>query len=90
MHPCDTAGCIAGTQTAMVWLVDRAPEAEGLFNRQMFGAEIGIDSMQNGFRLGYNRQSIVFGPRSNQSLIAKIEFSESDLSKTIYLEERLP
>lgn len=90
VHPCDTAGCIPGTQTAMFWTVDRGPQTEGLFNRQMFGAEIGIDPLQNGIRLGYNRQSIVFGPRTNQSFIAKIEFSESELSKTIYLEERLP
>jgi len=88
VQPCNATGCTAGAATGALWTKDPSRAEEGLYLRKTLGAEIGTDGLQNGLRLGFSRQAIIFGPRSNESVISTIKFSENNLDQAIYLEER--
>jgi len=73
----------------MFWTTVDFPAEEGLYIRETFGAEVGIDDLQNGLRLGISKQSVIFGPRPHESVITKIKFRETDINETIYFKERM-
>jgi hypothetical protein len=88
VQPCAPKSCSPGHATGLFWTTSDDSPADGFFLRQAVGADIGFDTFQNGFRLGFNKQIIIFGPRADESVTAKVIFNEDHLEQTIYLEER--
>ncbi len=88
VQPCDPRGCSAINSSGILWATDIFPKEEGLYLRKALGAELGTDALQNGLRLGFTKQAIIFGPKANESVISKIHFNEDKLEATTYLQER--
>lgn len=88
IQPCNETGCIANKSSGILWSNDVFSKEEGLYLRKALGAEVGTDALQNGLRVGFTKQTIIFGPKAKESVISKIEFNEANLEATSYLQER--
>ena len=88
VRPCSATSCDTSNSSGVLSATDESPSKEGLYIRKALGAEVGTDALQNGFRVGFARQAIIFGPKANESVISKIEFNEDRIESTTYLEER--
>lgn len=64
---------------------DPVTDHAGLYFKKVYGSDLGFNSISNGLTLGYDRITLIVGPKTNESVTSKIEFSEDDLPATLYL-----
>lgn len=81
------AGIPAGEVIGYFSVEDPVSEHAGLYFKKVYGTDLGFNLISNGLTLGYDRITVIVGPKANESVTTKIDFSEDDLPATRYLQQ---
>ena len=65
-----------------LWVEDSVTDHAGLYFKKVYGTDLGFNLISNGLTLGYDRITVIVGPKPDESVTSKIEFSEDDLPVT--------
>lgn len=82
------SGSSAVDETGYFWAEDPVSNHAGLFFKKAYGGDVGPSLISNGLTLGYDRITLIVGPKAGESVITRIEFSEDALSATRYVSQQ--
>lgn len=81
------AGLPLGQEGGYFWIEDPVSNNAGLYFKKLYGTELGFNRISNGLALGYERITIIVGPKSTEAISAQIDFTEDELATTRYLSQ---
>lgn len=81
------AGIPAGEESGYFSVEDPVSEHAGLYFKKVYGTDLGFNLISNGLTLGYDRITVIVGPKRQESVTSHIDFSEDDLHATRYLQQ---
>lgn len=61
---------------------DSVTDHAGLYFKKVYGTDSGFNLISYGLTVGYDRIIMIVGPKVDESVTTKIDFSEDDLSRT--------
>ncbi len=88
VQPCTLGGCMGKPSEGTFRASDDVSKRAGLLFRKEVGVELGVGTLTNSLSIGYDKTLAIVGPKPDEAVIVKIDFSEDDLYATRFYQRK--